>query len=135
MDSYESTATLEWWANRSTCLGSLRVRVAARAAGDIWTCEAILEPHVAAEDRESFHVLMQLDPYFTLRFDDASALLVKVVEAGVEGRLILTAAEADAAEPTGTRHVPHQYPQGLSRCCAARDRLGRVHACALRRLQ
>jgi hypothetical protein len=67
MDSYEGAATLEWWASRSTCLGSLRVRVAARAAGDIWTCEAILEPHLAAEDRESFHVLMQLDPHFTLR--------------------------------------------------------------------
>ncbi|MGX1914132.1 hypothetical protein ACWIID_35645 [Streptomyces phaeochromogenes] len=108
MDSYEGTATLEWWANRSTCLGRLHVRVAVRAAGDDWTCEATLEPPLAAEDRESFDFLMQLDPHFTLRFDDASALLVNVVEAGVEGRLSLTAAEADTAEPTGTRHVPHQ---------------------------
>ncbi|MFF3263659.1 hypothetical protein [Streptomyces sp. NPDC002932] len=108
MDSYEGTATLEWWAHRSTCLGKFRVQVAVRTAGDIWTSEATLESPLAAEDGESFGFLMQFDPHFTLRFDDASTLLVKVVEARVEGRLILTAAEADTAEPTGTRHAPHQ---------------------------
>ncbi|WP_186768247.1 hypothetical protein [Streptomyces qinzhouensis] len=80
MDSCEDAATLEWWANRSACLGRLRVRIVVRTAGDDWTCEATLE---AAEDRESFDFLMQLDPHFTLRFYDASILLVKVVEAGV----------------------------------------------------
>ncbi|WP_245240654.1 hypothetical protein [Streptomyces spiramenti] len=94
--------------NRSTCLGGLRVEVAVRAAGDTWTSEATLEPPMAADDRERFELLMQLDPHFTLRFDDASTVLVKVVEAGVEGRLILTAAEEDTAGPTGTRHAPHQ---------------------------
>lgn len=108
MDSYEGTATLEWWANRSTCLGRLRVQVAVRVAGDTWMSEATLESPLAAEDRDSFDFLIQLDPHFTLRFDDESTLLVKVVEAGVEGRLILTAAEADTAEPTETRHAPHQ---------------------------
>ncbi|MFH8624087.1 hypothetical protein ACH4A8_19665 [Streptomyces vietnamensis] len=108
MDSYEGTATLEWWADRSTCLGRLRGRIAVCTAGDNWTCEATLESPLAAEDREGFDFLMQLDPHFTLRFDDASTLLVNVGEAGVEGRLILTAAETDTAEPTGTRHVPHQ---------------------------
>ncbi|MFD4693203.1 hypothetical protein [Streptomyces sp. NPDC058463] len=107
MDSYEGPATLEWWANRSTCMGRLGVRVAVRAAGDNWTCEATLETPLAAEDRENFYFLMQLDPRFTLRFDDASALLVTVVETGVEERLILNAAEADTAESTGSRHVPH----------------------------
>ncbi|MFI1018543.1 hypothetical protein [Streptomyces sp. NPDC020965] len=105
MDSYQDAATLEWWANRAACLGRLRVRIVVRTAGDDWTCEATLE---AAEDRESFDFLMQLDPYFTLRFYDASTLLVKVVEGGVEERLCLTAARANTAEPTGTRHVPHQ---------------------------
>ncbi|WP_329023308.1 MULTISPECIES: hypothetical protein [unclassified Streptomyces] len=108
MDSYEGTATLEWWANRSTCLGRLRVRIAVCTAGDNWTCEAALGSPLAAEDKKSFDFLMQLDPHFTLRFDDASTLLVNVVEAGVEGRLILTAAETDTAEPTGTRQIPHQ---------------------------
>ncbi|MGW6268845.1 MULTISPECIES: hypothetical protein [unclassified Streptomyces] len=108
MDSYEGTATLEWWANRSTCLGRLRVQVAVRAAGDTWTSEATFASPLATEDRESFDFLMQLDPHFTLRFDDVSTVLVKVVEAGVEGRLILTAAEEGTSEPTGTRHAPHQ---------------------------
>ncbi|MFJ2559230.1 MULTISPECIES: hypothetical protein [unclassified Streptomyces] len=108
MDRYEGTATLEWWANRSTCLGRLPVRVTVRVTGDNWTCEATPEPPPAAEHRENFNLLRQLDPYFTLRFDDASALLVHVVETRVEGRLILTAAETDATEPTATRQVPHQ---------------------------
>lgn len=58
------------------------MRVAVRS-GDNWTCEATPESHLAAEDRESFGYLMQLDPHFTLRFDDASALLVNVAETGV----------------------------------------------------
>ncbi|WP_254645001.1 hypothetical protein [Streptomyces sp. BV286] len=70
--------------------------------------EATFESTLAAEHRESLDFLMQLDPHFTLRFDDASTLLVKVVETGVGGRLIFTAAEADAAEPTGTRNAPHR---------------------------
>lgn len=108
MDTYEGTATLEWWANRSTCLGRLRVSVAVCAAGVSWTCEATLESPLAAEDREGFDFLMQLDPHFTLRFDDASTLLVNVVEAEVEGRLSLTTAGTNTAEPTGIRRVPHQ---------------------------
>ncbi|MFJ4900823.1 hypothetical protein [Streptomyces sp. NPDC088727] len=110
MDSYEGPGTLEWWANRSTCVGRLRVQVTVRAAEDNWTSEATLESPLAAEDKKNFDFLMQLDPHFTLCFDEAGTLPVKVVEAGVEGRLILTAAEAEAAQPTGTRHVPHQQP-------------------------
>lgn len=110
MDSYEGTATLEWWANRSTCLGSFGVQVMVRIAEDTWTSKATLESSLTMEDWENFDFLMQLDPHFTLRFDDASTLLVKVVKAGAEGRLCLTAAEADTTEPTGTgtRHAPHQ---------------------------
>ncbi|MGW5732953.1 MULTISPECIES: hypothetical protein [Streptomyces] len=84
------------------------MQVAVRAAGDTWTSEATFASPLATEDRESFDFLMQLDPHFTLRFDDVSSVLVKVVEAGVEGRLILTAAEEGTSEPTGTRHAPHQ---------------------------
>uniref|UniRef100_A0AAU1M2X1 Uncharacterized protein n=1 Tax=Streptomyces sp. NBC_00148 TaxID=2903626 RepID=A0AAU1M2X1_9ACTN len=69
------------------------MQVAVRTAGDIWTSEATLESPLAAEDRESFDFLMQLDPSFTLRFDDASTLLVKVAEAGAEERLTLTLGE------------------------------------------
>lgn len=51
---------------------------------------------------------MQLDPHLTLRFDDTSTLLKKAIEAGVEGRLILTPSESDTAERTATRHAPRQ---------------------------
>ncbi|MEU9953231.1 hypothetical protein [Streptomyces sp. NBC_01336] len=64
-----------------------------------WTCEATPEPPLTAEDRESFRFLRQRDPHFTLRLHHASVLLVNVVETGTEGRLILTAAETDTAEP------------------------------------
>ncbi|MFJ9026785.1 hypothetical protein ACIRPU_43685 [Streptomyces sp. NPDC102259] len=106
MDSYEGSAALEWWANRSTCLGRFRVRVVVRS-GDAWTCEASPESPLGAEDRESFDFLMELDPCFPLRFDDTSALLVDVVEAGAE-RLILTAAETVSVQTPGTRRVPRQ---------------------------
>lgn len=99
MDSYEGKATLEWWANPSTCLSSLPVRVAARSVGRDWTCEATPEPPLTAEARESFRFLRQRDPHFILRLHHASVLLVNVVETGTEGRLILTAAETGAAEP------------------------------------
>lgn len=112
MDSYEGTATLEWWANRSTCLGSVGVRVAVRAVGDDWTCEAILEPPLLEEDRESFDFLMKLDPLFVLRFDEESMLLVNVVAAEDDGRLVLSAYPAEAAESAGSRH-------GERRCASA----------------
>ncbi|WEH43092.1 hypothetical protein [Streptomyces sp. AM 2-1-1] len=107
MDSYEGTVMLEWWANRSTCLGRFGVQVV-RTAEDTWSSKATLESSLTTEDKENLDFLMQLDPHFTLRFDDASTLLVKVVKAGAEGRLRLTAAEGDTTEPTGTRHAPHQ---------------------------
>ncbi|MFD3458069.1 hypothetical protein ACFWVC_38630 [Streptomyces sp. NPDC058691] len=106
MDSYEGTATLEWWANRSTCLARLGVRVAARVTGNDWTCDAILEPSLTAEDRESFNSLMALDPLFTLRFDEESMLHVSVAATGDDGRLTLTAYQAGAEESAGTRQLP-----------------------------
>ncbi|MFF2372862.1 hypothetical protein ACFVUW_00555 [Streptomyces xiamenensis] len=83
------------------------MQVVVRAAGDNWTYEATLESPLAAEDREALDFLIQVDPHFTLHFDDASTLLVNAVEAEVGGRLILTAAEKDTTGPTGTRHTPH----------------------------
>jgi hypothetical protein len=99
MDCYEGPATLEWWANRPTCLGRLGVRVAVRVTGNDWTCEAILEPSLSEDDRESFGFLMKLDPLFTLRFDEESTLLVDVA-AGDDGRLALSAYGAEAGEST-----------------------------------
>ncbi|MER5603908.1 hypothetical protein [Streptomyces sp. NPDC002265] len=95
MDSYEGTATLEWWANRSTCLGRIGVRVAIRVTGNHWTCEATVEPPLPAKDRENLDFLMELDPLFTLRLDEESTLLVTAL-AGEDGQLILTAYPAEA---------------------------------------
>ncbi|MFJ2091669.1 hypothetical protein ACIOEW_20705 [Streptomyces sp. NPDC087901] len=92
MDSYEGTATLEWWANQSTCLSRLGVRIAVCVVGSHWTCTANLEPPLSAGERQNFALLMQLDPHFTLRFDEENTLLVCVVEAEVERLLSLTAA-------------------------------------------
>jgi hypothetical protein len=44
MDSYEGLATLEWWANPSTCSGEWGVRVMVRVTGGGWSCNAVLEP-------------------------------------------------------------------------------------------
>lgn len=102
VDSYEGTATLEWWGNRSACLGRFGVRVAVRVTGGDWMCEAFLEPPLAEEEWESFDFLMRLDPLFTLHFDEESALPVSVVAAGSDGRLVLSAYQAEAVESAGS---------------------------------
>ncbi|MEU9396500.1 hypothetical protein AB0D86_41695 [Streptomyces sp. NPDC048324] len=105
MDSYEGSATLEWWANPSTCLARFGVRVAVRVTGDAWTCDAILEPALSAEDRESLDFLMALDPLFSLSFDDDSMLHVNVAEAD-DVRLTLTPYQQEPADMAGTRQLP-----------------------------
>ncbi|MFI1094436.1 hypothetical protein [Streptomyces sp. NPDC020917] len=102
MDDYEGPATLEWWANRSTCLGDFPVHVTVRVAGDRWTCQASLNDPPADGGREAFAFLMALDPVFTLRFAEDSALLVDVTENG-DGYLELTAFEP--VESQGTRRL------------------------------
>ncbi|MFD6300238.1 hypothetical protein ACFWFU_36030 [Streptomyces sp. NPDC060235] len=92
MDAYEGTATLEWWANRLTCLGAFEVRIAIRITGHSWTCDASLCPLPPAQEREDFASLVDLDPFFALRFDDGNTLDVHVVSADADGGLVLTAA-------------------------------------------
>ncbi|CAG6391971.1 conserved hypothetical protein [Actinacidiphila cocklensis] len=87
--------------------GQARRAVAVRVSGDDWTCDAVLEPPLNGEDRESLDFLMALDPLFTLCFDGESLLDVNVVAAEDDGRLALTAYQAEAAEPAGTtRQLP-----------------------------
>lgn len=107
MDSYEGTATLEWWANRSTCLARFGVRVSVGVTGNDWTCDATLEPSLTGEDRESFDFLMALDPLFTLRFDEESMLHVNVAATNDGGGLTLTACHGEAMEVAGARRLPH----------------------------
>ncbi|MFD0355231.1 hypothetical protein ACFVHW_16055 [Streptomyces sp. NPDC127110] len=92
MDSYQGTATLEWWANESTCLGEFDVQVSVCVVGDDWVCDAMLGPERLSDDhREVFDLLLDLDSVFTLRFDESSEILVNVVRVGDSGHLALTA--------------------------------------------
>lgn len=79
------------------------MRVAVRATGDDWSCEAVLGPPLSDEDREGFEFLVKLEPLFTLCFDEESMLLVHVVAAADDGRLVRSAHEGDAAESAGSR--------------------------------
>ncbi|WP_042440621.1 hypothetical protein [Streptacidiphilus albus] len=78
MEFYESVAHLEWWANRSTCLGrfELSVRITAEPGG--WRAVGVATAPWSDEDREGFAFLMALEPLFTLRFPDDSTVLVTV---------------------------------------------------------
>ncbi len=94
MDSYDGTATLEWWANPSTCLGSFRVALAVSVADGDWKGLATLDRPLPEVDREGFDFLMQLDPAFTLRFADDSTIWVNVFTAGANKCLILSPFES-----------------------------------------
>ncbi|MBV8933049.1 MAG: hypothetical protein JOZ47_16340 [Kutzneria sp.] len=100
MESYQGLATLEWWANRSTCLGRFDIR----ATGSDWTCHAKLDVPPPENNREVFDFLMELDPVFVLRFYEESTLLVNVVRTAESGRLALTAYEP--AGLAGSEQVP-----------------------------
>ncbi|MEV5516360.1 hypothetical protein AB0L50_26220 [Streptomyces flaveolus] len=106
MDSYEGLATLEWWANPSTCLAKLGVRVTVRVTADGWSCDAVLDPSLSAEDREGFEFLMAVDPLFTLRFEGESTVHVNVIAAGDDGGLTLTSFEAETSVSPGTGQLP-----------------------------
>ncbi|WP_370093309.1 hypothetical protein [Streptacidiphilus sp. MAP12-20] len=104
MDSWAGIATLEWWANRSTCLGTFGARATIRVTAADWMSAAVLDPPLSDDDREVFGLLMDLDPVFTLRFEEGSTLLVNVVDGHEEG-LALTAYEAEAGQRVGSRQV------------------------------
>ncbi|MEU4095933.1 hypothetical protein [Streptomyces sp. NPDC026673] len=94
MDSYQGAATLEWWANEWMCLGEFDVQVADCVAEGNWDCDAELGPERLSDDhREVFDLLMNLDPVFTLRFDEGSEIVVDVSRAGDGQRLALTVHE------------------------------------------
>jgi hypothetical protein len=90
MESYESSAVLEWWANRSICLGSFGIQITVTAESVGWRAQAWATSPFSAEDREGFDFLMALDPVFTLRFDDDSTVLVHVTEQDQYGHLVIS---------------------------------------------
>jgi hypothetical protein len=85
MDRYQGAARLEWWANRSTCLGAVAVEVdVVWSAEGSWEATAVLTPPLTGEDLEGFEFLMTMSPFFTLRFPDESTFPVGV-EAVADG--------------------------------------------------
>ncbi|MEU9131512.1 hypothetical protein AB0D08_25965 [Kitasatospora sp. NPDC048540] len=90
MDTYHGTGTLEWWANRSTCLGGYEVDLDIRVDEGGWTCAAALPAALTEDEREGFAFLMALDPVFTLRLEDGSSILVDVEADGDARRLGLS---------------------------------------------
>ena len=93
MDRYTGLARLEWWANRSTCLGSVDVNLVVVADGEDWRVSATFVAALGGEDRDGWSFLMELDPHFTLRFleDQEATILVRVEESETD-RLHLSAA-------------------------------------------
>ncbi|MFB9388623.1 hypothetical protein ACFPM3_05050 [Streptomyces coeruleoprunus] len=73
------TASLEWWANHSTCLGLFPVRVVECGAG---IRDAYPSPALGDEEAEGLRFLVDLSPHFTLRFDDGSTIEVEVTHSG-----------------------------------------------------
>ena len=73
VDRVEFRCRLEWWANSATLLGCPEVAVVVTASGS----ELVGHGRMVSEDdddREGFVFLCEMDPVFTMRFDDGQAL-------------------------------------------------------------
>ncbi|WP_319464013.1 hypothetical protein [Micromonospora sp. RTP1Z1] len=77
MDRFEGRCWLDWWANFSTLLGSVEAGVVITAANAGWKIRGHLVSD-SDEDRAAFAFLCDLDPVFSLRFEDESAVAVTV---------------------------------------------------------
>ena len=70
-------AWLDWWANASTRLGSIEVKLDLGSTDDGGDARAWLVPDGNGVIEE-FEFLCSLDPMFSLRFDDGSMVAVRV---------------------------------------------------------
>lgn len=80
MDRNEGSAHLAWWANRSTCLAQIPVRVTAAPDGDGWN--AVVSPPLEHDAHEALQLLLDSDPVFTLRTADGFVTTVTVEHSG-----------------------------------------------------
>lgn len=88
VDTFEGRCRLDWRANRATVLGTeVDVVVAATASG--WRARARVVGGTA-DELEGLALLCEVDPLFTLRLGDGSAVPVEVRVAGQDGELVLT---------------------------------------------
>ena len=97
MDRFEVPGWLEWWANRSTLLGSVEVSLVVGGDDAGWDALGRLTHD---EDADGFAFLCSLDPVFVLRFADQSTIPVDVHAADDHRRFTLS----EHTEPAG-RHV------------------------------
>ena len=81
MDRSESRCWLDWWANLSTNLGGIEVSVVITPAEAGWDAHGQL---IHDDEREALAFLCDMDPVFTLRFQDDDT--VQVILTLIDGR-------------------------------------------------
>jgi hypothetical protein len=80
MDRFEGRCWLDWQANSSTIFGGFEVSVVITTAESGWNARGQL---LASDDeRKVFTFLRDMDPVFTLRFQDGSTIQVTLTPAG-----------------------------------------------------
>ncbi|MEU6076866.1 hypothetical protein [Micromonospora sp. NPDC047074] len=89
MDRFEGRCWLDWWANSSTLFDSVEVAAVITASAAGWEAHGRLVSDVD-EDRDGFAFLCDLDPVFTLRFEDGSTIDVTVHPTDDHRRFTLT---------------------------------------------
>jgi hypothetical protein len=102
MDRFEGRCWLDWWANSSTLLGSVEVAIVITATTTNWEANGRLVSQ-SDEDRDGFAFLCELDPVFTLRFEDESTVAVTVHPTDVHRRFSLTEYTEPCQRPVTNR--------------------------------
>ncbi|MCZ1011801.1 hypothetical protein [Streptomyces lydicus] len=90
MNICESSAHLEWWANPSTCLARIPVRLTPDLGNTTWN--AIVSPALDDDAADSLQLLTEAGPFFILRFEDDSTTEVEAAHCGDVHCLRLSAA-------------------------------------------
>lgn len=89
VDRFEGHCHLDWWANSATCLASVAVSVVITVAKNGWAAEGRLVG-ASDEERKGFAFLCDVDPVFSLRFDDETEVVVTVHRGGGGDNFTLT---------------------------------------------
>ena len=86
---FEGRCRLDWWANSSTNLAGDEVTVVITATATGWDARGRLADASEAA-HEGLMVLCEIDPVFTLRFDDQTSIAVTVHPLEEPGHFVLT---------------------------------------------
>lgn len=101
VDFFEGHAWLDWWANVSTCLGSVEVMITARVDDHEWDVRGRLARH---DDVDAFTFLCSLDPVFRLRLYGDDTLTVTTHREQQPDRFTLTRYPGPAARSISLEH-------------------------------